>query len=155
MTDANLNNIYNFLHVDDIGTSGQPTAEQIAAIQANGYEVVINLAVPGQEGALAGEAEIVAGHGMDYVSIPVIWQSPQPENLEQFFSALEQHADKKRYVHCIANMRVSAFMFLYRVTQQGMDIDDARADLNRIWSPNPVWDDFIADELLKRGYEPD
>ena len=45
MDSSPLANIYNMLSVaDDLGTAGQPTSAQLAAIKAAGYEVVINLA---------------------------------------------------------------------------------------------------------------
>lgn len=56
---------------------------------------------------------------------------------------MEDHSDKNIFVHCAANMRVSAFMYLYRRIHKGMSDDDARKDLEQIWLPNETWQKFI------------
>src|SRR2546423_4659420 len=47
-----------------VGTAGQPTEDQFRAIRAAGFEVVINLALPTSDNALADEGSIVSGLGM-------------------------------------------------------------------------------------------
>jgi protein tyrosine phosphatase (PTP) superfamily phosphohydrolase (DUF442 family) len=148
MASSQLSDIYNFLQIsDDLGTAGQPTAEQLAAVKDAGYEVVINLATGTTRRDLPNEAEVVTGHGMDYIHIPVVWDEPTAADLERFFEAMDANQDKKRFVHCIANMRVSAFVFLYRVLRQEVPVDEAHTMLSRLWEPNEVWQRFIDDAL--------
>src|SRR5262245_8847217 len=123
-----LSDIYNFLTIsDDLGTAGQPTAEQLAAVKEAGYDVVINLALGTTPRDLPNEADLVARHGMYYIHIPVVFDKPTEADLARFFEAMDENCDKKCFVHCIANMRVSAFVFLYRVLRQGVAPDEARA----------------------------
>jgi protein tyrosine phosphatase (PTP) superfamily phosphohydrolase (DUF442 family) len=84
---------------------------------------------------------------MDYIHIPVIFDNPTEADLQRFFEAMHANQEKKCFVHCIANMRVSAFVFLYRVLQQGVAPDQARALLHKIWQPNAIWQRFIDDAL--------
>ena len=141
MTDP-LANIRAFLPLSErLATSGQPDAPQLAAIGAAGYEVVVNL-LPPQE-ALPNEADMIASCGMEYVQIPVEWNAPTLDDLERFFAVLQARADKKVFVHCAANKRVSAFLYLYRVLHQGMAEEEAAKDMRRIWSPNETWQQFI------------
>jgi hypothetical protein len=44
-------------------------------------------------------------------------------------------------------MRVSAFLFLYRVLHQDVAIPDAERDLHAIWQPDEVWTKFIQTQL--------
>jgi protein tyrosine phosphatase (PTP) superfamily phosphohydrolase (DUF442 family) len=151
MTSSPLANIYNMLSLtDNLGTSGQPTSAQLAAIKEAGYEVVINLATGTTPRDLPHEADVVAAQGMDYIHIPVVWENPTEADLARFFEVMDATQDKKRFVHCIANMRVSAFMFLYRVLRQGMPLEEARAAMRQIWEPNPIWQKFI-DATLAQG----
>ena len=151
MTSSPLANIYNMLSLtDELGTSGQPTSAQLAAIKEAGYEVVINLATGTTPRDLPNEADVVATQGMEYIHIPVVWENPTEADLARFFEVMDATQDKKRFVHCIANMRVSAFMFLYRVLRQGMPLDEARATMSQIWQPNPIWQKFI-EAALARG----
>lgn len=150
MAAPELSDIYNFLEIsDNLGTAGQPTAEQLTAVKDAGYDVVINLATGATPRDLANEPELVAAQGQEYIHIPVIWEEPTADNLEQFFAAMDAHQDQKCFVHCIANMRVSAFVFLYRVLRQGMPLEDAKATMNLLWEPNPVWQKFLDDALAR------
>src|SRR5712691_5487585 len=151
METSSLSMIYNMVHVaEDLGTAGQPTTAQLAAIKEAGYEVVINLATGTTPRDLPNEADVVATLGMEYIHIPVVWDQPTEADLTHFCAAMDATQDKKRFVHCIANMRVSAFLFLYRVLRQGMPLEAARATMAEIWEPNPIWQKFI-NEALARG----
>ncbi|MFN8440071.1 MAG: protein tyrosine phosphatase family protein [Caldilineaceae bacterium] len=152
MAESQLTQIYNFLPINERwATAGQPTAAQFVAIQQAGYEVVINLAMPDSPNALAGEEQLVEALNMAYCLIPVVWEAPTEAKLKQFFRMMDAHEGKKRFVHCIANMRVSAFSFLYRVIRLGVPIEQAERELFQIWHPNPIWQSFINSELEKRN----
>lgn len=140
-----LATVYNYLKVsDNLSTSGQIAYDQIEAIKEAGFDVVINLA-PANDNANALEGYLVAEQGMTYVQIPVNWQQPSPRDLQMFFDVMEMNTDRKVYVHCFANMRVSAFVYLYRTLKQGISEEDALADLHAIWDPmeQQQWATFI------------
>ncbi|MCC5636246.1 protein tyrosine phosphatase family protein [Nostoc sp. CHAB 5844] len=148
MSNKNLQEIYNFLQLSDgIATSGQPTAEQFAAIKAAGYQLIVNLALPTSSNALSNEKQIVESQGMQYVHIPVVWENPTLKDVTKFFGVMETNADKNIFVHCAANMRVSAFMYLFRRIHQGLNAEAAKQDLEKIWLPNEVWQKFIQEVI--------
>ncbi len=143
-----LKDIYNFLQISDrIATSGQPTEEQLAAIATAGYKVIVNLALPNSPNALPDEAAVVQSLEMDYIHIPVLWEEPTLEKAQQFFDVMQANGGKKVFVHCAANMRVSAFMYLYRRLVEGVDATIAQRDLHQIWEPNERWQVFISNVL--------
>ncbi|MBF2026148.1 MAG: protein tyrosine phosphatase family protein [Oscillatoriales cyanobacterium C42_A2020_001] len=144
MNEAALKGIYNFLPISEaIATSGQPTEMQFEAIRDAEYDVVINLALPTSSNALPNERELVEQLGMKYVHIPVEWEQPTLEDAEQFFVAMQNYSEQKVFVHCAANMRVSAFMFLYRTLYQKVELTAAEQSLHQIWTPNPTWQQFM------------
>jgi protein tyrosine phosphatase (PTP) superfamily phosphohydrolase (DUF442 family) len=139
-----MNEIQNYLEITPhLLTAGQPFEDQFTAIQAAGVQTVINLAHEDSWDYIPEEREIVEGLGMAYIHIPVVWEAPQPEDLQAFISAMQGLQDQKVFVHCARNMRVSAFVYLYRVLQLNLPRDIAMADLQRIWQPDPVWQAFI------------
>jgi protein tyrosine phosphatase (PTP) superfamily phosphohydrolase (DUF442 family) len=143
-----LEEIYNFLRLSDrLATSGQPTEDQLTEIGQAGFDVVINLGLTGTDYALEDEAGLVRNLGMEYVHIPVIWEHPTLENLDEFTSTMEDHQGNKLFVHCAANMRVSVFMALYRILHLGWDRERAMEDVRKIWEPNATWDAFIQQAL--------
>lgn len=146
-----LNTIYNFLSLSaKLATSGQPLEEELEYISKAGFEVVINLALSDADYSLADEEGSVTKLGMEYIHIPVIWQSPTSDDLDKFFDVMEKYKNKKLFVHCAANMRVSSFVALYRVIKEGWDYSDAINDVYKIWNPNDIWSDFIRSELLRK-----
>lgn len=128
---------------DSLGTSGQPKPEQFPLIKEAGYRVVINLAPSDVRDAVKEEQQIVEGLGLKYIYIPVVWAEPKLEDAEKFFAAMKANKDQKVFVHCIANMRVSAFTYLYRTTQLGVGEEEAHKDLQKIWTPGGAWQQFI------------
>ena len=137
--------IYRWHRLDDlITTSGQPTEEQLAEIQALGVRHVVNLGLHTHEKALPDEAASVSRLGMEYIHIPVDFQNPTEQDFQQFCNVMERLADVPVHVHCIANARVSAFFYRYRRDVLGMDERQARTELAAIWRPEGVWEAFIA-----------
>ncbi len=147
-----LSDIYNFqATTETLGTAGQPTSAQFEAVKAAGYDVVINLAMGNTPRDLANEPQLLSALGFDYVHIPVVFDQPTAADLEQFFDAMDANQDKKCFVHCIANARVSAFVMLYRVLRQGVPLEEARALMHQIWTPNQTWQAFIDETLAQHA----
>lgn len=148
MSDPNLEEIYNYRHLTDrLATAGQPSEAQLAAVARAGFDVVINLALPTSDNALPDERGTVEALGMAYVAIPVIWEHPTRQDFQAFLRVMDRHRDEQVFVHCAANMRVSVFVALWRITQQGWDVRDAMADVLPIWQPNETWQAFMNDVL--------
>jgi uncharacterized protein (TIGR01244 family) len=143
--------IYNFRAAGDaIGTSGQPTVAQLSGIAQGGFRTVINLALHDDPRySLPDEAGTVRSLGMNYVHIPVQFATPAEDDLRAFFAAMDAHGGEKVWIHCAANMRVSAFLGLYRVLRQGWPQDKAFELMRGLWEPNEVWSAFIAKMLVK------
>jgi uncharacterized protein (TIGR01244 family) len=142
MTDPK--SIHHWRRLDDrITTSGQPSEAELADIAALGVRYVINLGLISHEKALPDEAQTVAALGMNYIHIPVDFNNPAEPDFAIFCASLEKTGDAPTHVHCIANYRVSAFFYRYRVTVIGMDETRARADLQAIWHPNAIWAAFL------------
>jgi protein tyrosine phosphatase (PTP) superfamily phosphohydrolase (DUF442 family) len=145
-----IEKLYNYLPLtDSLFSSGMPTAEQIPSLSEKQIGVVINLATYKSEGAIPNEKELVEAEGIKYYNIPVEWNNPTSENLNEFLNVMEAHKDSKVLVHCQANYRATCFVTLYRIIKLGWDQESAYADMNKIWNPDdyPVWEAFIAKSL--------
>jgi protein tyrosine phosphatase (PTP) superfamily phosphohydrolase (DUF442 family) len=133
--DSVLNTIRNYVRVSDrLGTSGQIDSTHIQTIADEGFEVVINLATASAE-RNGTEGLKVAEAGMTYINIPVAWESPSYRDLEMFFSVMKANEDRKVFVHCFANMRASAFTYLYRTLVLGVDPEAADEAMAPVWDP--------------------
>ncbi len=149
-----LSEIYSFRQIGDkLGTAGQPTQEQFRMVREAGFEAVINLALPTSDNAIENEGSVVTGLGMSYVHIPVDFKAPTSQDFRAFCRVMEAFNERPVFVHCAANMRVSAFVFLYRVLCQRVAIPEAERDLHTIWQPDEVWSRFIQEQLKSHGPE--
>jgi protein tyrosine phosphatase (PTP) superfamily phosphohydrolase (DUF442 family) len=133
---------------DWLWSSGQLSVRDIDKLPAMGIDAVINLALPTSSNALAGEAELITGQGIQYFQIPVIWESPQIHQLTTFLGLLDILQGRKVWVHCAKNMRVSAFIYLYRRLRLAETEDTASFPMRDVWSPNETWRAFI-DQALR------
>lgn len=142
MTDPEA--IYNWLRLDDqMTTSGQPTELQLTDIQALGVRHIVNLGLHSHKNALSDEAASVRQLGMTYHYIPVDFQNPTEDDFTKFCSIMEQLKKVPVHVHCIANYRVSAFLYRYRRDVIGVDGTLARTDMEKIWRPEGIWAAFV------------
>lgn len=132
---------------DWLWSSGQVSERDIQRMLPLGIEAVINLATPASSNALRGEAELVAQEGISYFQIPVAWENPKLTQLDQFIHLMKAFEGKNIWVHCALNMRVSAFIYLYRRIVGKEDEKAAAWPMHEVWEPNDTWRAFIARAL--------
>lgn len=138
--------IFNYQVVNDsLITGGQPTAEQLQAAAAEGFQAVINLATHWPGHSTEDEASLVRSLGMAYYPIPVEWSNPTLEDFRRFEELLERLGKTKMLIHCAANFRVTAFYGLYAIKRLGWSEAQAEALRQPVWqgSDDPVWEQFI------------
>lgn len=138
--------ILNAFNITDlICTSGQPKPDQFRHIADSGYEVVINLALPDHEDSIPDEGSIVTGLGMTYIHIPVPFDAPGEDQFDMFCGYMDALAQRRVWVHCIVNARVSAFLFRYLQTHRGYSAEQARTPVLEVWWPDmdEVWTAFV------------
>jgi protein tyrosine phosphatase (PTP) superfamily phosphohydrolase (DUF442 family) len=132
--------IRNWRRLDErLTTSGQPSEAQLEALAGMGVRHVINLGLHTHEKALPDEAGSLAKLGIPYSHIPVDFQNPTPADLGAFCELMDRLQGQTIHVHCIANYRVSAFLYRYRIDVLGWSEDEARGDLDAVWQPEGVW----------------
>jgi protein tyrosine phosphatase (PTP) superfamily phosphohydrolase (DUF442 family) len=145
---------YHVVH-EGLASAGQIGYEQIPLLKEQGYEVVVNLATPDPR-LNAEEGFRVTQTGLTYVQIPVVWQEPTIEDVEMFFDVMRANEGRKIFVHCVANMRASAFVYLYRTLVEGVDEAEARTKMNEVWEPigseqYPQWSELMARVVEEYG----
>lgn len=147
-----LDQILNYRQYTPLFSSaGQPSREQLPLLKEAGYDRVIYIAFNNGRTAIPEEDQLVKDLGMDYLHIAVDFNKPTVRDFDAFADAMEREPQSKTFLHCQVNARATAFSFLYRVLYQGVDIAEAKADMNTVWQPNEVWRDFIFAVMEDRG----
>src|SRR6476469_4814170 len=135
--------IRNFLRVNaDFCTGGQPRLEHFAQLKAEGVRTVLNLRQPGEHRA-AEEQDAVQKAGLKYFNIPVEYQHPVPEQVDEFLKITDDPANRPMFIHCTAAIRVGAFWMIRRVLRDGWKIEDAQAEAEKVGlRESPHWVEF-------------
>ena len=133
-----------------LATSGQPQEHHFPLMAAEGYKSIINLALHNDPRySLRDEAASVAAAGLEYVHIPVQFGNPRAQDFATFAEAMDRLQAGKVWVHCAANMRVTAFLGIYRVTHQHWTRESGFELMRSVWEPDAVWSEFIAAQLRR------
>jgi protein tyrosine phosphatase (PTP) superfamily phosphohydrolase (DUF442 family) len=137
-----------------LASSGQPDKAQLEAVRDAGFERVVYLAFSDNHTALPNEDRVVKDLGMDYVHIPVNWETPSRSDFYALAGALQREPEKKTLVHCQVNFRASTFSFLYRVLFEGVPVDQAKKDMNSVWVPDDTWRNLVFEILEENDVSP-
>jgi protein tyrosine phosphatase (PTP) superfamily phosphohydrolase (DUF442 family) len=137
-------------------TAGQPSAEALASLAAQGFEVDIYLAPPTVGDAVKDEAVIVGKQGMVFINIPINFKNPTEKDFEAFAGVMKGLDKRKVLVHCQVDLRASSMVFLYRVVVGKEDPHVAYKAVAQVWSPEGPWKRLIQELLKKNGvnFEP-
>ncbi len=156
---ADLKEIHNYHEVDEtLATGGHVMAPQVEELEQAGFDLVVNLATVAEDHN-ASDGPAIAAEGITYVHIPVPWSEPTLADLDMFFAVMDARGERKTLVHCMANYRASAFVYLYRTLRQGVPDAQARKDLEVIWDQEawreyPQWRDFVRQAKARAGGPP-
>ena len=134
-------------------TSGQLTEGELALIASAGFDRVIFLAFTNHPKAVAHEDDIVRDQGLQFIHIPVEWESPSPADFAAFAAMMQTFGSGRTLVHCEVNFRASVFGFLYQVLFEGADVDEAMLLMQSIWVPNDTWEAFIVRVMNDKGID--
>jgi protein tyrosine phosphatase (PTP) superfamily phosphohydrolase (DUF442 family) len=143
-----MNKILNYVKINElISTSGQPKIEELELIANEGFEVVINLAIPTTSNALENEDKIVSSLNMSYIHIPVDFENPKISDLKLFLNILQALGANKVWIHCAKNYRVSAFMYVYHKYILHTPFEQIDLSIFDMWQPSLVWQELMKVQL--------
>lgn len=149
---ASTDDIPNFIeYSESLSSSGQPLKKHMPLLADMGFEQIIYLALTTNSTALDKEDELVLENGMNYVHVAVDFSEPSLMNFETVASILKSSSDQKSLLHCQVNYRASTFSFLYRIIYLGVPVGEAKEDLDKVWTPDPVWYQFLVNTLAMHG----
>ncbi|MGB1050203.1 MAG: DUF305 domain-containing protein [Rhodothermales bacterium] len=147
-SEAPVDSILNWRVISsDLYTAGQPGPQHMAALKAQGIDTIVSLATPSE--ANVREANLAASLGMSFVSIPFGDDGPTPDDVEWFNDVMQAQEGKTVLVHCNTNRRAGVFTFLYRVLVEGVDPEEAMADVKTVFDPaqSATWSGLIEQML--------
>ena len=148
-----FDNLKKFLQVNEkLATAGQPAIQELETLADEGYEVVINLGLHNTYYSLEDETRCVEQLGMKYIHIPVDFKKPARDDFIRFLNTMNIHGEKRIFVHCAENKRVSVFVALYLVLTNQLSQVDGWNFIIKVWEPDIIWESFFY-QTLNSFYE--
>ncbi|RXK03634.1 hypothetical protein CRV02_00105 [Arcobacter sp. CECT 8989] len=145
-----MNSILNYIKINEnISTAGQPNVEQFQQIKNENFDVVINLALSSATNALENEDKVVSELGMTYIHIPVDFEEPKLSDLNLFLRIMSGIKDKKVFIHCAKNYRVTAFMYIYHKHVLNTPFENIDVSIFEEWSPSQNWQNIMKTDFQK------
>ncbi|WP_417328113.1 protein tyrosine phosphatase family protein [Halarcobacter sp.] len=139
-----MNSILNYIKINEnISTAGQPSVEQFQQIKNENFDVVINLALSSATNALENEDKVVSELGMTYIHLPVDFEEPKLSDLNLFLRIMSAIKDKKVFIHCAKNYRVTAFMYIYHKHVLNTPFENIDVSIFEEWSPSQNWQNIM------------
>ncbi len=132
-----INNYYQYNQ--NLASGAQPTAEQIAELKKEGFEVVFNISPSSTRNALLNEAALVEQNKMDYIHFPVDCSNLRPIHFQTFRGILNGVEGKRVFVHCGGNIKSSNLIHMYHVIEKQMDEAESLEILRKIQDPEEKW----------------
>ncbi|WP_424686462.1 MAG: protein tyrosine phosphatase family protein [Halarcobacter ebronensis] len=145
-----MNSILNYIKINEnISTAGQPSVEQFVKIKDKNFDVVINLALSSATNALENEDKVVSELGMTYIHLPVDFEEPKLSDLNLFLRIMSSIKDKKVFIHCAKNYRVTAFMYIYHKHVLNTPFENIDVSIFEEWSPSQNWQSLMKTDFQK------
>lgn len=140
-----LSQFQNYVPItDNLHTCGQVTEETVVRLKEEGVQTLVSLNAESEKETdrLRKGTEAL---GITFVHIPVSWDNPSIQSLEDFFDAMNTNKHTEVLVHCQLNWRASAFVYLYRTLELKESEETAKKALNEIWNPEKysIWKAFF------------
>lgn len=133
----------------EFAIAGQVTPEQLQAAKEAGYQAVLNLRVPGEQGFLDNEETQAQAAGLSYINIPVS-PNEMSQVAERVITQLEE-LPKPVLVHCGSALRAGAMVLAYMGTRQGKTaeevLEQARQAGFTVLDSKPPMKQFVEDYI--------
>lgn len=135
----------------EFAIAGQITADELQTAKEAGYQSVLNLRVPGEQGFLEDEEKKAQSVGLRYVNIPV-----SPNEISQVADQVITQLDelpKPVLVHCGSALRAGAMVLAYLGTRQGKSaetvFEEARKAGFTALDNKPPMKQFVEEYIVK------
>lgn len=140
----NIEKILNYRkNSDKLSTSGQPKEDEIKIISENGFEVVINIRPDFEMHYEFNEKIAVESLGMKYFNIPMTFDTLDSGYLLKFFELVESQKERRVFIHCHHNIRVSVLFAFYRILILKWKKEDAFDELSKMMEVNTNLMDYF------------
>jgi uncharacterized protein (TIGR01244 family) len=107
----------------DYSVAGQVTPEELKQATEQGFQSVLNLRSPNEEGFDHDEAAIAESLGLNYANAPLTPATANEDQLAKIVAELDK-LPKPTLIHCAGGMRASAIALLSIAKQEELSTEE-------------------------------
>ncbi len=111
-----------------VAVAGQPTADDLKALKAEGYVGVVNLrndGEPDQPITTSAEGDLARAEGLEYLHYGVGGAPLADPGVSSVCDFLDRHAGEKVLVHCRSGARAQALVLIREARSRGWSASEA------------------------------
>lgn len=114
-------------HISEtFAAGGQPDADKIQQLAAEGFKSIVNLRLPHEAGVLDDEQQQAKAAGLEYINLPLSPSEASDDLTAKVLRELET-LPTPVFFHCGAGGRASALALIALATQQGLNREQVSA----------------------------
>ncbi len=146
--------IQNFLRVNNqTCTGGQPSADDLEKLKAEGVKAIINLRQPSEYNS-DEEAARAKELGLRYFLIPVNAAEPKDEQVEEFLKVTADPGNRPAFIHCRTANRVGAFWMIRRALVDGWKVEESEVEGKKVGLHSPILIEFARGYIERHAKKP-
>lgn len=140
-----------YMVTDQVVLAAQPQPEDWVRLAQQGFRTIMNIRSDPERAAVQARAAEAAG--LRYIYAPLPAYELEAEHIVAFAEIVDQSGEDKLFIHCRSGTRVALLWMLYRITRQGWDMAQARAELQAAGYDDESMDvfDFCAEDFFERA----
>ncbi|NJN88200.1 MAG: phosphatase [Leptolyngbyaceae cyanobacterium SL_7_1] len=129
---------------DDFSAIGQVDDQTLQQAAQAGFQSVLNLRSPNENGTLDDEKTTAEAAGLHYANVPLSNTTPDLDQVHQALAAIE-HLPKPVLIHCGAGLRASAIALLADANQANLSTEELTTKAEELEIPldQPHLNQFI------------
>lgn len=108
----------------DVYAGGQPSAEEIQRLAAEGVRTILDLRAPDERRGF-DEAAVAASVGVEYVNLPVYYHGIPRETFDRVREWMKDRDKRPTLIHCRSGNRVGAVLMPYLILDEGKSPQEA------------------------------
>lgn len=116
---------------DELAIAGQLTCDDLKQIALEGFQSVLNLRSPTEEGFLTDEQPLAEVLGLAYMNAPLTADAIDDALANRVLQLID-YLPKPILIHCSSGMRAAAMALMHVATRQGMTLDRAFGQARRM-----------------------
>jgi uncharacterized protein (TIGR01244 family) len=109
---------------EELAIAGQIALNQLRHVAREGYQTVLNLRSPHEDGFLESEQFLAELLGLRYIHIPTQFQAFDLNLVRQILEHIAE-LPKPILLHCDSGIRSAAIAFMHVTVQQGAPLEQA------------------------------